>query len=180
MKELICAGFGGQGVLTSGLVIAYMAAEKNLNVVWMPSYGPTMRGGKANCVVKMGEHENESIGSPVMENADGIVIMNEPSLDYLEFCKKDAYIFVNTAAVKKDYPFPKESKVFYIDFPKAAEEINNPKGQNIVAAGAVIKAFGLFEYDFAEKMLCQMFDEKGKGKLNALNSAALKKGFELV
>jgi len=65
MKEVIFAGFGGQGVLTGGLIIAYMAANKEeLNAVWMPAYGPTMRGGKANCVVKFGETADEAIGSP--------------------------------------------------------------------------------------------------------------------
>ena len=70
MKEIIFAGFGGQGVLTGGLIIAYMAAQKELNAVWMPAYGPTMRGGKANCEVKFGETEQEKVGSPIMEDAD--------------------------------------------------------------------------------------------------------------
>lgn len=67
MKEIIFAGFGGQGVLTGGLIIAYTAAKKGLNMVWLPSYGPTMRGGKANCTVKYGETPDEVIGSPAME-----------------------------------------------------------------------------------------------------------------
>ena len=96
MKEIIFAGFGGQGVLTGGLIIAYMAAGKELEAVWMPAYGPTMRGGKANCTVKYGEEPGERIGSPVMEEADILIAMNEPSLDYLEFCKPDAKVFVNS------------------------------------------------------------------------------------
>ena len=75
MKEIIFAGFGGQGVLTSGLVIAYTAARAGLNATWMPAYGPTMRGGKANCVIKISDDENETIGSPIMENADCLVVM---------------------------------------------------------------------------------------------------------
>ena len=70
MKEIIFAGFGGQGVLTGGLVIAEMATKSGLSAVWMPAYGPTMRGGKANCEVKYGEIPEEKIGSPVKENAD--------------------------------------------------------------------------------------------------------------
>jgi len=180
MKEIIFAGFGGQGVLTSGLLIAYMTAGKDLAAVWMPSYGPTMRGGKANCVIKIGEKEGESVGSPVMENADAIVVMNEPSLDYLAFCKEDAVIFANSAAIPKDYAFPEKSKVIFIDFLGLAREVNNEKGQNVVAAGAVIKYFDLFDEKYAEDTMCTFWVEKGKGKYNEINLAALRKGFEAV
>lgn len=180
MKEIIFAGFGGQGVLTSGLLIAYMSANKDLAAVWMPAYGPTMRGGKANCVIKIGEDPQDSVGSPVMENADAIVVMNEPSLDYLSFCKEDVVIFANATAIPKDYKFPEKSKVFFIDFLGLAREVDNEKGQNVVAAGAVIKYFNLFDEQYAIDTLCQFFTEKGKGKLNDLNVAALKKGFEAI
>ena len=87
MKEIIFAGFGGQGVLTGGLILAYAASNMGLDAVWLPSYGPTMRGGKANCTVKYAERPGEKVGSPSMEEADILIAMNEPSLDYLEFCK---------------------------------------------------------------------------------------------
>ena len=180
MKEMIFAGFGGQGVLTAGLVIAYMAANKDLGAVWMPAYGPTMRGGKANCVVKIAESEEESVGSPVMESADVIVAMNEPALDYLEFCKPNVLIFANKAGVRADYPFPKESEVIFIDFLDIARSVNNEKGQNVVAAGAVIKKCGLFDEKYAIDTMCKFFEEKGKGKLNELNSKAMQAGFDAV
>ncbi len=180
MKEMIFAGFGGQGVLTSGLLIAYMTANKDLSAVWMPSYGPTMRGGKANCVIKIAENEGESIGSPVMENADVIVAMNEPALDYLEFCKPNVTIFANSACVKKDYNFPKDAEVIFVDFLDIARKINNEKGQNVVAAGVVIKKMNLFDDDYAIKTLCQFFEEKGKGKLNDINIKAIQAGFDAV
>ena len=180
MKEIIFAGFGGQGVLTSGLVIAYTAARKGYNAIWMPAYGPTMRGGKANCVTKVAENETEKIGCPVMEHADCIVAMNEPALDYLKFCKKDAVIICNEAMVPKDYKFPEGAEVIFIDFPAAAQKVNNEKGMNIVAAAVVIKKFGLFDEDFAIESMCKFWEEKGKGKLNDLNIAAMKAGFELI
>jgi len=180
MKEIIFAGFGGQGVLTSGLVVAYTAARSGLNAIWMPSYGPTMRGGKANCVIKVADTEEETIGSPIMENADCLVAMNEPSLDYIAFCKKGAKVICNSAAVPADYKFREDVEVTFIDFPEAARKVNNEKGMNIVAAAVIIKLFKMFDEDFAIESMCKFWEEKGKGKLNALNTAAMKAGFELV
>ena len=168
MKEIIFAGFGGQGVLTSGLVIAYTAARAGLNATWMPAYGPTMRGGKANCVIKISDDENETIGSPIMENADCLVVMNEPSLDYVSFCKKGASIICNAAAVT------------FVDFPEVARSVHNEKGMNIVAAGYVIKKYNMFSDEFAIESMCKFWEEKGKANFNELNTAAMKAGFDLV
>ena len=180
MKEIIFAGFGGQGVLTSGLVIAYTAARAGLNATWMPAYGPTMRGGKANCVIKISDDENETIGSPIMENADCLVVMNEPSLDYVSFCRKGASIICNAAAVPRDYKFPEGAEVTFVDFPEVARSVHNEKGMNIVAAGYVIKKYNMFSDDFAIESMCKFWEEKGKANFNELNTAAMKAGFDLV
>lgn len=180
MKEIIFAGFGGQGVLTGGLIIAYTASNMGLNAVWMPAYGPTMRGGKANCTVKYGETPDELVGSPVMEEADILIAMNEPSLDYLEFCKPDCNVFVNANAVPETHVYPEGVKVTRIDVVELANEINNVKGQNLVMLGAVVRKMGLFDEEYAVETMCKMFEEKGKGKFNAANVAAMRKGFEAV
>ena len=180
MKEIVFAGFGGQGVLTGGLIIGYTAAQKGLNMIWLPSYGPTMRGGKANCTVKFGDTPDEVIGSPAMEEADILIAMNEPSLDYLSACKPNAQVFVNANAVREDYPYPEGVEVTRIDVVDLANQVNNVKGQNLVMLGAVIKKTGIFEEEFAEQAMCKMFEEKGKGKFNAANIAALRKGFDAV
>lgn len=180
MKEIIFAGFGGQGVLTGGLIIAYTAASKDLNAVWMPAYGPTMRGGKANCVVKFAENQQESVGSPVMEDADILVAMNEPALDYLAFCKPDATVIANSASIRSDYPFPSTVQVVFVDCLGLAREVGNEKGQSLVAAAAVIKKCNLFEPEYAIKTMCQFFEEKGKGKFNDLNIKAMQVGFDAV
>lgn len=180
MKEIIFAGFGGQGVLTGGLIIAYMASDKGLNAVWLPSYGPTMRGGKANCTVKYGDTPDELIGSPVMEEADVLIAMNEPSLDYLEFCKPDCSVFVNSNSVPASHKYPDGVKVTAVDVVELANEVHNVKGQNLVMLGVVIKKLGLFDEAFAEQAMCKMFEEKGKAKFNAANVAAIRKGFEAV
>jgi 2-oxoglutarate ferredoxin oxidoreductase subunit gamma len=178
MKEIIFAGFGGQGVLTGGLVLAEMSAAQGRNTVWMPAYGPTMRGGKANCVVKYGDTTEEKIGSPIMEEADILVAMNEPSLDYIEFCRPGAAIVVNSFSVPADYAYPKGMKVVSVNCVELADKVGNPKGQSLVMVGAVIKALGLFEYDFAKDALLKYFAGKGKGKFAAANEAAFNAGFE--
>jgi len=178
MKEIIFAGFGGQGVLTGGLVIAYMAASRGLNTIWMPSYGPTMRGGKANCVVKFAENEDEVVGSPIMEEADAIVAMNEPALDYLAFCKPNVKIIANVPSIRRDYPFPEGAEVFFIDCLGIARSVGNERGQSLVAAAALIKNCDLFDRDYSIQSMCRFFEEKGKGEFNELNIKAMQAGFD--
>lgn len=179
MKEIIFAGFGGQGVLTGGLLLAYMAAGKDRSTVWMPSYGPTMRGGKANCVVKFGEAPGEKVGSPMMEEADILIAMNEPSLDYLDYCKPDAKVFVNSHAVAEE-KYPKDRDVIAIDVVSLAAQANNTKGQNLVMTGAVIKKCGLFSEEYAKERMCRFFEDKGKSRFQDANIAALSLGFDSV
>ena len=180
MKEIIFAGFGGQGVLTGGLIVAFMAAGKDLDTVWLPSYGPTMRGGKANSTVKYGETPEERIGSPAMEDADILIAMNEPALDYLAFCKPDAKVFVNANAVRSARKYPDGMEVTAIDVVELAAEAKNVKGQNLVMLGAVVKKCGLFDLEYTERRMCKFFEDKGKGKFNEANVAALRKGFDAV
>ena len=83
--ELVFAGFGGQGVLTSGMIVAEMALEEGKTVTWMPTYGPAMRGGKAYSVVK---YTDGVIGGPDIEESDVLVAMNGPSLEYAAYLKE--------------------------------------------------------------------------------------------
>ncbi len=180
MKEIVFAGFGGQGVLTGGLVIAYIAAAKELNPVWMPSYGPTMRGGKANCTVKFGDDPTETVGSPAMDEAEILIAMSEPALDYIEFCKPDATLFVNAHAVREDYPYPSSMTVLRIECVDLANSVQNPKGANLIMAAAAIKHCRLFDEKFALDTMCHFFESKGKGKYNDANIRAFKAGYESV
>lgn len=180
MKEIIFAGFGGQGVLTGGLIIAEMASAAGLNTVWMPAYGPTMRGGKANCVVKYAEDPNVRVGSPIMENADVLVAMNVPALDYLEFCKPNATVFVNAHNVPEDQVYPTGVQVVRLDCTELADRANNPKGQSLVMVGAVIRKMGWFERGFARSCLLQFFEHKGKGRFAEANGRAFDVGYEVT
>jgi len=106
--------------------------------------------------------------------------MNEPALDYLQFCKPNVVIFANEHSVRKDYPFPKDAEVIFIDSLGLATKVGNDKGQSIVMTGAVIKKCKLFDEDYAMDTMCQFFAEKGKGKYNDLNRLAMQAGYDAV
>lgn len=174
ITEVVFAGFGGQGVLTAGLILSEMAIRSDLEVCWMPAYGPTMRGGKANSVVKFGD---EPIGSPNLEESDVLVAMNQPSLDYGEFLKPGGMIFANSDMISQDAPLPDNAKAFWIPCTTLAREAKNLKGANLVMLGAVVKKCAFFEKDYAIDIMKGFFEEKGKGKFNAANEEAFLAGY---
>ena len=176
-KEVNYAGFGGQGVLTAGLVIANIAMDKDLEVSWMPAYGASMRGGKAYSVVKFGEDE---IGTPNFDETDVVVAMNLPSLDFQNSLKKDGTVIVNTNLIDANTD-KKQEGINYVDIPcrDLAVEVKNPKGDSIVMVGAACKLLGL-EKAAAVASMRKFFDEKGKGSYNDANEAAFVKGYDFV
>lgn len=180
MKETIFAGFGGQGVLTAGLVLAYTAMEQNRNTSWLPSYGASMRGGKANSTVKFGDNPEEVIGVPMMAEADALVAMNRPSLDYMTFCKPGALVLVNTDALDEDYVFPENLEIVKVSAAQLAYSVQNARGASIVMIGALIKKTGYFTAEQAKRSMCNMFAEKGKSNMDAINLAAFDAGYNAV
>lgn len=176
MKEVIFAGFGGQGVLTAGLILANAAMKKDVMVSWMPSYGPAMRGGTANACVKFGDGPGDHIGAPTMRRADIAVIMNEPSLSFLKFCKEDAVVFVNSNSVPGDAPIPAGMRVCRLNSDQIAYECANPKGTSIVMLGALIRACGIYDPGFVEAAMDAMFAEKGKSAFQEANDRAFRAG----
>lgn len=170
---MVFAGFGGQGVLTLGLIVAEIALDLDKKVTWMPAYGPTMRGGKAYSVVK---YSDESIGGPDMEETDILVAMNKPSLDYIKLVKNGGTVIYNTSAdddikIRDDINFVK------VNCQSLAQKVNNPKAANIVALGALISKTKIFDKETAIKIMCDYFEDKGKGKFNDQNKAAFEEGF---
>ncbi len=180
MKEMIFAGFGGQGVLTAGLVVAYTAMEHDLNTSWLPSYGAAMRGGKANSTVKFGDDPEEVIGVPMMAEADVLVAMNRPSLEYISFCRPGALVLVNVDSVEEGYAYPEGFDFVRLHAAELAYSVNNAKGASIVMIGTLMKRTGYFSAEETKLSMAHMFDEKGKGKMNGLNSAAFDAGYAAV
>lgn len=175
--EVVFAGFGGQGVLTAGLILAEMALEDGKNVTWMPAYGPTMRGGKAYSVVK---YSDGVIGGPDMEEIDILVAMNEPSLEYASYLKEGGLIIANSNSVSDSAVIDSRFQCLRIPCLTLAQKANNPKAANIVAIGAMIKKCGLFPEERAKEVLRQIFVNKGKEKYTAMNEAAFQEGVQAV
>ena len=175
--ELVFAGFGGQGVLTSGMFVAEMALEEGKTVTWMPTYGPAMRGGKAYSVVK---YTDGVIGGPDIEESDVLVAMNGPSLEYAAYLKEGGTLIINSDEVADDLTVEGNFNIVRVPCMELAMKANNPKAANIVAIGALIKKCGLFDADLARKVLKQIFVNKGKEKFTAANEEAFNAGFDYV
>ena len=175
--ELVFAGFGGQGVLTSGMIMAEMALEEVKTVTWMPTYGPAMRGGKAYSVVK---YVDGVIGGPDIEESDVLVAMNAPSLEYAAYLKEGGTLIINSDEVADDQTVEGNFNIIRVPCMELAMKSNNPKAANIVAIGALIKKCGLFEPDMARRVLKEMFVKKGKEKFTAANEAAFNEGYNYV
>ncbi|MDD5823171.1 MAG: 2-oxoacid:acceptor oxidoreductase family protein [Firmicutes bacterium] len=174
--EIVFAGFGGQGVLTSGLIVAEMAIHAGKNVTWMPAYGPSMRGGKAYSVVKF---TDGVIGGPDCDEPDVVVAMNGPSLEFAQKLKDGGLLIVNTDAVDEKVDMGGRVKVVEVPCTTLAQGVNNIKAANIVTIGTVIKETGMFDIEDAKTVLKEYFESHGKGKFAAANEAALMAGYDL-
>ena len=135
-KQILIAGFGGQGILFSGKLLAYKALSEGKELSWLPSYGPEMRGGTASCSVTISD---ESVGSPIIDNPDVLIVMNLPSLDkYEKTVKKGGVIFVDSTLIERKV-VRDDVKVFYIPSTKIAQDMGTPNLANIVLLGKVLK-----------------------------------------
>ena len=174
--KLVCAGFGGQGVLSVGQMIAMMAMKKGLNVSWMPSYGPEMRGGTANCHVVIEEGE---VGSPIIaEGITHLLAMNQPALDkFLPKCAPEAWVFINRSMVKLPDVSDRRHWIA-VDFNALAQEAGNPKVQNMAALGAVCAHLEVFNEQDGLQAIEEKFKEKSPD-LYAFNQAAFQKGYRI-
>ncbi|HIV34437.1 MAG TPA: 2-oxoacid:acceptor oxidoreductase family protein [Candidatus Blautia intestinigallinarum] len=175
-KEMICAGFGGQGVLTAGMILINAGMELDKNVLFYPSYGSEMRGGTANCTVKISDG---LIASPISKNPDILLTMNTPAIDKFEDqLKPGGLLLVNSSIVPEDRTYRDDIKVVKIPATDIAMEVNNPKGANLVMLGALAANSDLFTVDYLEKAIVSFFEKKGKGKFNEKNVACYRRGVE--
>ncbi|MBI2759240.1 MAG: 2-oxoacid:acceptor oxidoreductase family protein [Chloroflexi bacterium] len=173
-KEIIIAGFGGQGVLFSGQVVAYAAMDTGRQVTWIPSYGPEMRGGTANCTIVIADNE---IGSPLVKNPPLAIALNLPSFDkYEDTLQKGGTLIVNKSMVDRG---AKRGDIHVILVPcnEIAEEIGDKKLMNMVAVGALLTALPEITLKDVEKALEAHLPARHKHLLPK-NYEALKRGFE--
>lgn len=173
-NETLIAGFGGQGVLFAGKVLAHAALELGLEVTWFPSYGPEMRGGTANCTVIFSDEE---IGSPQVLNPTSIIVMNQPSLDkYEKMVRKDGYLVVDTSMTNREVE-RKDIHAICLPATQIAEELGDKRLTNIVLLGALIHASNYFGQAELENALKKSLEGKNT-ELVAMNIIALQRGFE--
>jgi 2-oxoglutarate ferredoxin oxidoreductase subunit gamma len=140
--EIIIAGFGGQGILSAGKLIAYAGMIENKNVSWLPSYGPEMRGGTANCNVVVSD---EPIGSPILNSATALIVMNGPSLEKFENSVESGGIIITDSSLVPDGPKRKDVSVFEIPATKIASDMGNPTFANIILIGKLVAETGVFK-----------------------------------
>lgn len=167
--KLIVAGFGGQGVMLIGQMIAYAGMLEGKEVTWMPAYGPEMRGGTANCTVIVSD---KKISSPIISEATSVVAMNHPSMVKFEsIVKPGGKLFVNTSLIK-DKPQRDDIEVYNIDANQIAVNLHNDKVSNMVVLGAIARVTGIVGLDSLEKVMEKLFTGN-KSKLIPLNKQAL-------
>ncbi|HYH02467.1 MAG TPA: 2-oxoacid:acceptor oxidoreductase family protein [Bacillota bacterium] len=177
MFEAIFAGFGGQGVMLMGQLVAYSGMYEGKNVSWFPAYGPEMRGGTANCSVVVSE---DVVGSPVISEPNVLVAMNRPSMEKFEsMLKPGGTLFYNSSLIEVQ---PKRTDITVIAIPAndIATELGNARVANMVVMGAIIKKTGIINIDTAMDVLKEKVLTGKKQSLVDINRAAMDKGMELV
>ena len=137
--QIVIAGFGGQGLLFAGKVLAYAALTEQRELSWLPSYGPEMRGGTANCNVIISD---SPVGSPIVQNPNVLMVMNTPSLDkYEKSVAPGGKIFVDSTLISRKVE-REDVEVFYIPATKMAGEMGIPTLANMILLGASVKSTG--------------------------------------
>ena len=169
-EEIIIAGFGGQGVLSMGKILAYSGLMENKEVSWMPSYGPEQRGGTANVTVILSD---ERISSPVLNEFDIAIILNQPSL------VKPGGILIYDGYGIHHAPTRTDIDIYRIDAMDAATEMKNAKAFNMIVLGGLLKIKPMVSLENVLKGLKKSLPERHH-KLIPMNEQAILKGMELI
>ena len=174
--RIICAGFGGQGIMSMGRLIAYTGMQNGKEVSWLPSYGPEMRGGTANCNAIVSD---VPIASPVISgNADVVVAMNLPSMRKFESELIPGGILLYNSSLIGEAPARSDVRNLPVDATGQATELGNAKTANMVILGALLTATELFRRDQIVAALKEVFGS-AKDQFLPLNTKALDRGLEI-
>jgi len=175
-EEIIFSGFGGQGALFAGQLLAYAAVDAGKHVTWIPSYGPEMRGGTAHCTVVVSD---ESIGSPLVRRPTAVVALNLPSFDkYEDLVKPGGLLVYNSSLI--DQP-PQRSDIRYVPVPanEIGETLGNVRQANVVLLGALLAITEALPLDAAESALDAHLPER-QHRFLASNKEALRQGAQVA
>ncbi|MBN2209031.1 MAG: 2-oxoacid:acceptor oxidoreductase family protein [Candidatus Coatesbacteria bacterium] len=172
--ELIVAGFGGQGVLLFGKFLALSGLKEGKEVVWIPSYGPEMRGGTCNCTVIVSD---DPIGSPIIDSPNTVVVMNKPSLTkFGPRVSPNGLLLINSSLIDTSSDRT-DIRIETVPANEIALELGNGKAANMVALGAYVALTKVVKFDTILGVIEESFAKK-KG-LADLNVAAAKRGYDL-
>jgi len=172
-EEIICAGFGGQGIMFMGKLLAASGLEGGAHVTWMPSYGAEVRGGTAYSMVKISLGQ---IANPIVINPDILIVMNRPSLTKYEGKIKEGGILISNKSLVGDFPKRKGIKVVNIPMTEIAHKLGDTRCANMVAIGALTARSKTLSIRNVTNMLKEAF--KNKEELFLINKKALDKGYK--
>ncbi|HBH83245.1 MAG: 2-oxoglutarate ferredoxin oxidoreductase subunit gamma [Bacteroidetes bacterium GWE2_41_25] len=175
-EEIIIAGFGGQGVLSMGKIMAYSAVMQDMEVSWMPSYGPEMRGGTANVTVII---SSERISSPIIRHFDTGIILNQQSLDKFENAIKPGGVLIYDGNGITRHPERKDISIYRVDAAEEAARMNSSKTFNMVVLGGFIKVRPIIKLENVIKGLKKSLPERYHS-LIPMNEKALIRGEEII
>lgn len=175
-EEIIIAGFGGQGVLSMGKILAYSGMLKNMEVSWMPSYGPEMRGGTANVTVILSD---ERISSPILAKYDTAILLNQQSVDKFESKVKSGGILLYDTNGITRHPERKDISIYTVEAATEAMKTGKSKTFNMIVLGAYLKIKPVVDFDNVIKGLKESLPERHH-HLIPMNVDALKLGLEIV
>ncbi len=174
-EEIIFAGFGGQGVLFAGQLLAYTALEEGRHVTWIPSYGPEMRGGTANCTVVISD---EPIGSPVCLHPSIAVVFNNPSLEKYEPMVKPGGLLVVNRSLIVAPPTRTDLEIVLIPATEVATEMGQVRATNMILLGALLARRPLVCVETVRAVLQDKLGAR-KAHLHEVNAAALERGLTI-
>lgn len=171
-NQIVIAGFGGQGLLFSGKVLAYAGLLEGRQLSWLPSYGPEMRGGTANCNVILSDRE---VGSPIVSHPDILMVMNNPSLDkYEDAVQPGGRIFVDSSLISRKVRRT-DVEAFYIPATQMAMDLGVPTLANMILLGALVQKTGCIRPDSLDAGLQKAIPPR-KADLLSLNRKAIEAG----
>lgn len=176
LEQVLIAGFGGQGVLFIGQLLAYAGLREGREVLWLPSYGPEMRGGTANCISIVSSNK---IWSPVVPKPKSLIAMNWPSLDKFEpKVEPGGVLIANSSLIERDVQ-RQDLRVYAVPASEVAQELGNVKVANMAALGAYVGATSVLQTESIVASLVKMLGNKKAG-LVEVNAAAFQRGYDMA
>ena len=175
-EEIIIAGFGGQGVLSMGKILAYSGIMQEQEVSWMPTYGPEMRGGTANVTVILSD---DGVSSPVLQSYDTAILLNQQSVDKFESMVKPGGLMIYDPNGITRHPERDDIRIFQVEAAEEAARMKSPITFNMVVLGAYIRVNPVVDYDNVIKGLRKSLPERHH-HLIPVNETAIRRGMELV